>query len=85
MCRAVAGNGPPGLGPTGGVGRVRVYDAADLGKGKVQLQMGLGIRGRVVSPLDLLPLQIYQDHILRPQLVVVHPAGLNGEDPPLLV
>ena len=49
--------------------RVRMYNASNLRKRLIKLQMGSRIRGRIVSSLNLISAQIHDYHVFRLQLI----------------
>ena len=62
-----------------------MYHTANLLVCFVYFHMRGSIGRRIVSALHLIALQIYQYHIIRSQLIVIYPAGLNREDAALPV
>ena len=74
---ALQGDIVSGLGPANRKCRMRVHDTADLRECLVQFQVRRGIRGGIQVSLDLVPLKIHDDHMLRLELLIGNSARLN--------
>ena len=79
MCGSVQRNISARLCPSHSFRRMGMNDSADIRIFLVQLQMGSCVRGRLVTPLDLIALQIHDHHILRGQFVIIHTTGFNDK------
>src|SRR5690554_1074694 len=81
-----AGNRAFRLGPDDGVLRVRVDDPADLLELTEEAEMSRRVGGRPQVAVDgSTILQIHEDDVLRPELIVRHPTRLDGHDAGLAV
>ena len=70
---------PAGLGKGRGVGGVSVHHAADVREGQQQPAVGRRV-GRGGEPaLDPGTVEVHHDHVVRPEPVVGHATGLDGE------
>ena len=78
--RAVAGDAAAGLGPAGRVRGVGMDHAAYFGESLVDLYMGGGVRGGLIVAFDDIAFQVNNDHIIGGQFVIIHAAGLDGEE-----
>src|SRR5690554_6738475 len=81
-----AGNRAFRLGPDDGVLRVRVDDPADLLKLTKEAKMSRRVGGWPQVAVDgSTILQIHEDDVLRPELIVRHPTRLDGHDAGLAI
>ena len=65
--------------PGRGVGAVRVDDPADLGHRPVDVGVAQGVARRLVTTIDDDALEVALDHVLRGEVVEVHPRRLDHE------
>jgi len=79
MGRSVTRDSSSCLSPARGPRRVRMYNASNLRKRLIKLQMGSRIRGRIVSSLNLISVQIHDYHVFRLQLIIVHTTWLDDK------
>src|SRR5512135_179185 len=64
---------------------MRVDDAVDIGTMPIDVEMARRIGRRLERTLNLISIEVEHNHVLRTQLFVANPAGLDDDQPALRI